>query len=101
MSWSERAGRVYHRRSEWVDGRAMKVYVGSGEAAVEAKESDRVEREQRVSQAWAWQAEESACFAASLKTAAAVDACALFARAVLVASGFHRHDRGPWRRRRG
>ncbi|MFO0953992.1 MAG: hypothetical protein U0835_23125 [Isosphaeraceae bacterium] len=101
MSWSERSGRVYYRRSEWADGKAVKVYVGSGGAALEARESDRAERERRVSQAWAWQAEESACFTATLKAAAAVDACSLFARAVLVASGFHRHDRGPWRRRRG
>jgi len=89
MGWVRRGKRKYYYRSRWVDGRVVKEYVGSGpEAEAEAKKAAQ------------WRE--------FLRRVAEVEAildrldevCNLAADAIMVAAGYYRHDRGPWRKRR-
>jgi hypothetical protein len=98
MAWNRRG---YYRRSHWVDGRTVTEYVGAGEVGERAAQLDAVEREclavrqvaERIER------EKHAAHDALLE-----EFCKLvdqLAHAALLAAGYHRHDRGKWRKRRG
>ena len=90
----------YYTRSKRVGGRVVREYVGSGAVAVHAARMDAVEREQRRAEAAAWRAERERLGKIDEQVAMFCRVADLFARAALVAAGFHRHDRGQWRKRR-
>jgi hypothetical protein len=102
MSWEQRNGcGPYYTHSHRENGRIVRDYYGNGEVAQLAADVDALavlarlaEREDR--------ADERA------RIAAIEDPLDEFDRAVdlavsgeLLVAGYHRHDRGPWRRRRG
>jgi hypothetical protein len=93
MSWEVRDGGRRYTRSRRVAGRVVRQYLGTGPRAAEAAAADDARRRQRQADRDAGRALDEA--------AAELDALAdLFARAALLAAGYHQHDRGPWRKRR-
>ncbi len=102
MAW-DASGRYYYR-SRWVAGRPVREYVGTGLVAELASRLDAAEREE--------QAAKSARARARLHADEArydppdrqlQEVCGLaetLAQLALAVAGFHRHDRGQWRRRR-
>ena len=102
MSWEQRNGRgLYYTSSHRENGRTVREYYGKGELGQLAADIDAlavqtrlVEREDRADE--------------RDRIAAIEDPLVEFDRAVdlavsgeLLVAGYHRHDRGPWRRRRG
>ena len=97
MAWERRAKSAYYYRSVRVGSSVTKVYCGGGAAGRAAAEADAARRRRRQVDALAWQRERS-----SLESVAAAgrlyeEACALLAEAVLLAAGFRRAKRSPWR----
>ncbi len=97
MGWDR--GR-YYTRSERVNGRVVRQYVGCGKAGELAAEMDARERAQRKAEAQE-NREEQARYQALDDQLAALDELAdMMSRAALVAAGYHQHHRGEWRRKR-
>jgi hypothetical protein len=102
MSWEQRNGRgLYYTHSRRENGRMVRDYYGKGELAQITADLDAIGRQARLLERDA-RAEERAWIAA------VEDPLVEFGRAVdlavsseLLVAGYHRHDRGPWRRRRG
>jgi hypothetical protein len=100
MALKVRGSKIYYYQTVWSGGRARTAYAGSGEDAVLAAELDRVGREER----------ERARERAERDARAFDDAWSAVGRwsrlveavvaAALESAGYHRHDRGPWRKRR-
>jgi hypothetical protein len=96
VAWEARGGGRYYYRVVRDDGRVRRLYLGNGPVAeLSAREAElrRAERQAR------------ACSRAGLEAAEAAsrelaELAELLARTALVAAGYHRHDRGAWRRRR-
>jgi hypothetical protein len=98
--WLNRRGRKYFYKSIRVDGQSRKVYVGAGpaaEAAAAEVEQRRLERK-AVSETRATRRAEVGAAEGPLD--ALCDSLDELVAAVLLALGYHRHDRGPWRKRR-
>lgn len=94
MSLQLRRDRPAYYRSVREGGQVRSVYVASGPAAValagrdaQAKAEAKARREQDEAQ--------------EREIAEWFDAVEAVARAVLIASGYHQHKRGKWRKRRG
>ena len=105
MPWhraSPTAKAYYYRsvRSGRVDGQPRRQYVGGGlvgEAAATADARRRVERE---IQARAWREEQARRDAALGPLLELIRVSDLVLEGVLLASGYHQHDRGTWRKKR-
>jgi hypothetical protein len=98
MGWESRQrGGRYYTRSKKVNGRVVREYVGTGEAAERAARQDAVARQEREARRAV--REELAALDAPLDDLAEVTD--LLARAALAAAGYRRHHRGEWRKRRG
>jgi len=102
MSWEQRNGcGAYYTSSHREDGRIVREYYGTGELGQLAADVDAIGRQARLFERDARAAERD-------RIAAIEDPVVAFGRAVdlaisadLLVAGYHRHDRGPWRRRRG
>src|SRR5215207_5262433 len=98
MAWEKRDGKTYYYRSVRREGRACKVYCGSGAAGKKAEEEDlqrRANREQLKQQEMlaAWRVEKvERQMAHQLKVAQ------LLTEACLLAMGLRRRKREPWSR---
>jgi hypothetical protein len=97
MGWERRGNGTYYYTAARVGGRVVKRYVGTGEVAAQL---DQLDRESRTAQD-----EEVRARRCDLDTLAApLDPLNELTDAVLAASllaaGYHRHHRGPWRKRR-
>ena len=100
MAWQEVDGRRYYYRGRRLCGRTRRVYVGAaGSPAAElAAAADHLRRLGREVAARERHAERERLRGAE---APLLDLCELtdvLARAALVLAGYHRHDRGEWRR---
>jgi hypothetical protein len=89
MGWEQRGKRKYFYRSRREDGRVVREYVGGGEDLEAAAKRDEAERAQR----------------AELKRIGVIlDALRIVIDVLIedqmIAAGYHRHDRGPWRKKR-
>ena len=99
--WERRErGGLYYTRSRKEGGRVVREYVGGGVLGEIAARMD-AERRRR------WQVEEESRRAERerLDTLTApveelCEAAEVIARAALIASGYHQHNRGEWRKRR-
>lgn len=102
MAWERRKrGGSYYTRSVRENGRVVREYVGTGETAQAIAQLDalaRLQREQERAAAEAAAEQERALEAPVWELCDQAD---LWARVALVAAGYHRHERGEWRRRRG
>lgn len=102
MAWeTSRNGTQFYTRSRREGGHVVREYVGSGEAAALIAGLDAWEREKREADREARRAEKQAeedVLGQMRWYCAAVERVL---RAELTAAGYHRHDRGQWRKRRG
>ena len=100
MPWSQRGSRSYFYVTQRVNGRPVRRYVGaaaSAAATLAAADADQ-RRLAREAAARERHAERERLRGAE---APLLDLCELtdvLARAALVLAGYHRHDRGEWRR---
>jgi hypothetical protein len=111
MGWERRKGSSgqYYTRSKRVNGRMRREYIGCREAAHLMAEMDALARESRAirreivaEQRQAERARHEAMYAAILGPLDALDVmCRVEMRRELEAAGYHQHDRGEWRKRRG
>ena len=111
MGWERRKGGSgqYYTRSRRVHGRVRREYFGCGDVAQLAAETDATLREARAARRQLRaerQREERTrhdeMYAAILGPLDALDAmCRMAMRRELEAAGYHQHDRGEWRKRRG
>jgi hypothetical protein len=95
MPWEQVGRRRYYSRSEWAAGRAVRRYVGTGPAAA----ADDLRRLERVIGARERRAEQDRHREAETPLLELCGLTDLLTRVALVAAGYHRHDRGAWRRR--
>ena len=96
MAWEARGGCRFYYRVVRDDGRVRRLYLGNGPVAELAARDAELRRAERQARARS-QARLEAAEAASRELAELAD---LLVRAALVAAGYHRHDRGNWRKRR-
>ena len=89
MGWENRRRKKFFYRARRENGRIVKEYMGKGEVAEAAAKRDEAERAQR----------------AELKRIGVIlDALRIVIDVLIedqmIAAGYHRHDRGPWRKKR-
>ena len=102
MAWETRGGHGrYYTRSVRRDGAVEREYVGTGRAAEAVAAVDRERRAAQAAQREATRAALQRLAEADALVDALCAAAETAARAHLLLAGYHRHDRGPWRRRRG
>ena len=100
MSWEQRGSRRIYYRSERSGNRARRVYVGSGPIAELTADYDHLRRLERQDRDTAWRDEQARHEAADTLIIELENVAVLLVEAALTHAGFHRHDRGRWRRRR-
>ncbi len=100
MGWQTIGGGQYYTRSVREGGRVRREYVGCGEIAVLIARFDTLEREEKEAKRQQRRSERQAeddalrCIRWYCGTVERV------VQAELTAAGYHRHDRGQWRKRR-
>src|SRR5438132_1121731 len=100
MSWEVRGNRRYYRRKRRIDGRMVKVYVGTGPMAEREAELDAQRRAKREAEREAARAAEACCNEALTPVEEVTKLIDLLMRATLISEGHYQHDRGAWRTRR-
>jgi hypothetical protein len=102
MAWESRCGgRRYYTRSVRRDGRVVRQYVGGGDVGEAAAAADRDRRAAGDADREAMRVTLSRLAEVDGQVDALSKVTETATRAVLLMSGYHRHDRGRWRRRRG
>ena len=82
-------------------GRVLREYVGTGPLAQLAALTDEEYRLRRQEEASAWREERERMEVLEAPVQELCEAAEVLARAALLAAGYHQHNRGEWRRRRG
>ena len=101
MGWEKRErGGLYYTRSRKVNDRVVREYVGTGLLGELAAEMDALERQHREGEAEAWRAERERLEVLEAPVAKLCEITEALAHAALLACGYHRHNRGEWRKRR-
>ena len=94
MPWETRLGEgSYYTRTRRENGRVVREYIGVGERARRAAEEDEARRRQV-------EADRDAARALAEDVEKLAELTEMFATAALLAAGYHRPNRGPWRKRR-
>ena len=102
MAWERRQrGGSYYTRSRKVNGRVIREYIGGGLCGQLAAAEDEAQRAAKQARVRAWKHECARLDAADALVEQVCHHVDLLASAHLILSGYHRHHRGPWRRRRG
>jgi len=102
MGWEKRArGGLYYTRSKKIGNQVVREYVGTGPLAQLAAEMDALDRQRRQEEAEAWRVEREYTEALETPIEELCEATEVLAQAALLAAGYHRHNRGEWRKRRG
>ena len=92
--------RGYYYRSVRDGDRVLRVYLGNGPVAQLAALMVQERRSGRRALSLAWQAREAALAGPEDRLRELDELAERMTRATLLAAGYHRHDRGLWRRRR-
>jgi hypothetical protein len=100
MGWETRRGRRYYYQARKAGGRVIKEYVGSGHLAEAVAVLNASIRAERFALAQERRAERERAAAVDTTVNAAHGDIEILLQANLVLSGYHRHHRGEWRRRR-
>ena len=100
MAWVTRGEKSYYYASVRVGGRPTKVYRGSGAEAEQAAAGVERRKAERAEQAERLRLEGQRHQAADHVLATLCDQADALLAAALTAAGYHRHDRGSWRRKR-
>jgi hypothetical protein len=99
VGWERRGNRDYYYRAKRVGGRVFKEYVHPLVAEMAAAlDADR--RETRTADATARKAARDTLAALEAELAPLDELADALARGALLVAGYHRHNRGPWRKRR-
>ena|SRR5215208_2696414 len=99
--WERRErGGLYYTRSRKVNSQVVREYVGGGLLGQLAARMDAQERRRREEEAAAWKEEEEQMEALMAPLEELCEGADVLARAALLAAGYHRHNRGQWRKRR-
>jgi hypothetical protein len=101
MAWERQCGQLYYTRSRRVAGKVTREYYGRGPDARLAAALDRKRREQKRLECEALQAHQARYDEACAPLNELIAVTELLVTAILLAEGYHRHDRGAWRRKRG
>jgi hypothetical protein len=101
MAWEqrERGGRYYYQSERDEDGKVRKRYIGSGELAELIAHAEETRRRAREAKRDREREELERAEALAAPVLEVDEAAEVLARAVLLASGYHRH-KGEWRRER-
>ena len=99
MGWETRRNGAYYYRARKVDGRVVKEYVGAGPLAELLATRDARERAEHRAVAEGRRAERARLAGVDDAADTADAAIEALLRASLVMAGYHRHQRGEWRRR--
>jgi hypothetical protein len=97
MAWEKRRERAYFYRSVRRNGKVKKQYYGTGPTGRLAANADALRRAERVAAEQAHRAEKDQLDVAVRLTHDLSRCCDLLAAAALLAAGFHRPCRHPWR----
>jgi hypothetical protein len=101
MAWE----RGYYYRVRRENGRVVREYMGRGEVAELTAQLGALDRQKRCEEARlgaeTLRNEKAKLDALDADIEALIEATDLLARAALVAAGYHQHNRGEWRKRRG
>ena len=101
MGWEQRAGRKpLYFESIRVDGRVVRTCFGGGPEAHLAAKMTALRRVDKTTARAVGDAEAAKIATLTREMRTLEGICALLSSAKMIASGFHRHDRGTWRRRR-
>ncbi|VTU01336.1 Uncharacterized protein OS=Singulisphaera acidiphila (strain ATCC BAA-1392 / DSM 18658 / VKM B-2454 / MOB10) GN=Sinac_7637 PE=4 SV=1 [Gemmataceae bacterium] len=100
MGWEQRGAQRYYYAAERIDGRVVKRYVGAGALIVEFAALQAETRAEKTDEAARIRCQRDELTALGESLTALDDLADTLAAAALVAAGFHRHHRGPWRKRR-
>ena len=99
--WERRErGGLYYTRSRKVDSRVVREYVGGGVLGELAAATDAQERRRREEGAKARREARERMEALVAPAEELCEAAEVLTLAVLIAAGYHRHNRGEWRKRR-
>jgi hypothetical protein len=99
--WEKRQrGGAYYTRSRKVNGRVVREYVGGGVLGEVAARMDAEERRRREEEAAALKDEQERMETLTAPVEELCEGAEILARAALLVSGYHRHNRGEWRKRR-
>lgn len=101
MPWKRRGDRQYFYRSRRVGGRVVTEYVGTGTLGERAAAEIECDRESCVAARAAEQQRGREEREWQDKVDRVVSETCGLAAWIMQAAGYHRHDRGPWRKRRG
>jgi len=100
MAWETRESGRYYYRSQRVNGHVVKRYVGAGVVAEAMADLDAMERKQREQERAKMNAQRNRISALDHRIGTLSRAVDAAVAQVLTAAGYHRHDRGAWRKRR-
>jgi hypothetical protein len=100
MTWELHRGRLRYTRSFRRTGRTIRQYVGTGEVAELVARADELAKAARKRQAEAGRTDRERWETAQASVVELERITNLFVQATLLTAGYHRHDRGAWRRRR-
>ncbi|QDT21393.1 hypothetical protein [Gimesia chilikensis] len=101
MSWDvKESGIAYFYRSERVNGKPTKIYVGRGRKGAEAEQQDRARRLQQQRDRQHWEAILFQSERATLDTAELASLVTLLHKAILINAGYYLHKGHEWRKRR-
>ena len=102
MAWETRNGTGrYYTRSVKRDGRVCREYIGQGPVAEAIAQLDGLDRDRREFEHWQQREAERQRSAQDEQVRDFCEQVDLLTRLALVSAGYHQHDRGEWRRRRG
>lgn len=102
MAWESRKNRgAYYTRSYRAGGRVRREYVGTGLLGEYAAGLDETEKGVREQRRRLRLEEEERLEAAGRTVGDVCDQVEVIFRAALITAGYHQHDRGQWRKRRG
>ncbi|MBY0456956.1 MAG: hypothetical protein K2V38_06445 [Gemmataceae bacterium] len=101
MAWEQRGSASYYYTAERIDGRVVKQYVGTGPVAELAAELDAIRMQERAEAAERERCDREELAALESALTPLNELADALTAAALVAAGYHRPKRGPWRKRRG
>ena len=100
MGWESRGGRGrYYTRSHKRNGRVVREYVGSGLIGRLAARDDEERRQRAAAARERFRQEQDAFTAAAAPHERLNTVADALLTATLADAGYHRHDRGQWRKR--
>src|SRR3954470_22471141 len=101
MAWAQRGGRSYYYRSVREGDRVKTEYVGAGEGATLLAELDALTRAERMEAAEEQRAERVRYAEQERLLKEFCNLAEDVARVAMMVSGYRRHKRGEWRKKRG